>query len=131
MSSISTRPISNGRRDLEQQRKRAKELLNGINVGEPAALSPAPGAGGLEYGFGDDVWDGERRLCSGSGTYRALGPAMFFCGSVVCDFSCPGRSPCRFGLSFLGSPRPALAIGFSEIDRQCYRLGYGVIYDWR
>ena len=39
MSSTSTRPISNGRLNLEQQRKRAKELLKGINAGEPAALS--------------------------------------------------------------------------------------------
>ncbi|WP_425055860.1 DUF1835 domain-containing protein [Pseudomonas abyssi] len=39
MSSTSTRPISNGRLNLEQQRKRAKELLKGINAGEHSALA--------------------------------------------------------------------------------------------
>ena len=39
MSSTSTRPISNGRLNLEQQRKRAKELLKAINAGEHSALA--------------------------------------------------------------------------------------------
>lgn len=39
MSSTNTRPISNGRLNLEQQRKRAKELLKAVNAGEQAALT--------------------------------------------------------------------------------------------